>query len=690
MSARGKRRGLRALRAVVAAVALAALTTATAAAAPATAAASIGVQDFSYAPLGGSPTESKPESKLWFNDGRWWASMFDPATQDHHIFWLDRSASPERWVDTGTTLDTRNSTRADTLWDGTHLYVASHVFTSTAAATTSATTGKLWSFTYSPVTRTYTKEFGPIDINAARTETLVIDEDSGGRLWATWMQGNQVWVTHATGADNRTWVKPFVIPGPTGTPTPTGDDISSLIAFKSKIGVMWSNQGDHRFWFAIHDDSAADGTWTAAPVPTTPSTVTSDDHVNLKADLAGNVYAAVKTSQSASTQPLILLLVRSFATGTWSNFTYGTVRDSHTRPIVEIEGDVGATRDTTLHMFATCPQPPNTSGQSGGDICEKTTPLGNIGFVPGPGTAVIRDSASAEMNDATSTKQRVTAATGLVVMANNPTTDVYWHADLSLGAAQPPTLSANFTAAQAASPPLTMAFTDTSTGSPTSWSWSFGDAATSTAQNPSHTYAQAGTYTVTLTVRDAAGETSTTSRTVTVAAAPQPGGGTTQTFAAAADSQVKSSSPNTNYGTLDSVRVRAGVATDATNPIYRTYVKFNVSGITGRNVTSVKLRLFCTDAGPDGGSVFAVDSGWVENALTWANAPALPGTPSAPAVAAALNAPVEISLPASAVSTNGAPADGTYSFALAGASTNSVIYGSRESANPPQLVVTTG
>jgi hypothetical protein len=21
------------------------------------------------------PTESKPESKLWFNDGRWWASM---------------------------------------------------------------------------------------------------------------------------------------------------------------------------------------------------------------------------------------------------------------------------------------------------------------------------------------------------------------------------------------------------------------------------------------------------------------------------------------------------------------------------------------------------------------------------------------------------------------------------------------
>jgi len=48
--------------------------------------------------------------------------------------------------------------------------------------------------------------------------------------------------------------------------------------------------------------------------------------------------------------------------------------------------------------------------------------------------------------------------------------------------------------------PLTVAFSDASTGSLTAWSWDFGDGSTSTAQHPSHTYAVAGTYTVSLTV----------------------------------------------------------------------------------------------------------------------------------------------------------------------------------------------
>jgi PKD repeat protein len=56
--------------------------------------------------------------------------------------------------------------------------------------------------------------------------------------------------------------------------------------------------------------------------------------------------------------------------------------------------------------------------------------------------------------------------------------------------------------------PLTVLFTDQSTGSPTSWSWTFGDGGTSTEQDPVYTYTSAGTYTVTLTATNAGGSDS--------------------------------------------------------------------------------------------------------------------------------------------------------------------------------------
>ncbi|AKB81516.1 Cell surface protein [Methanosarcina barkeri 3] len=58
--------------------------------------------------------------------------------------------------------------------------------------------------------------------------------------------------------------------------------------------------------------------------------------------------------------------------------------------------------------------------------------------------------------------------------------------------------------------PLTVQFTDTSTGSPASWNWNFGDGTNSTEQNPIHTYFSAGTYNVTLVVSNINGITSKT------------------------------------------------------------------------------------------------------------------------------------------------------------------------------------
>ena len=67
--------------------------------------------------------------------------------------------------------------------------------------------------------------------------------------------------------------------------------------------------------------------------------------------------------------------------------------------------------------------------------------------------------------------------------------------------------SADVTSGEA---PLSVQFTDLSTGSPTAWAWDFENDGTvdSTEQNPSHTYTTAGTYTVNLTVTNAAGSDS--------------------------------------------------------------------------------------------------------------------------------------------------------------------------------------
>jgi len=53
--------------------------------------------------------------------------------------------------------------------------------------------------------------------------------------------------------------------------------------------------------------------------------------------------------------------------------------------------------------------------------------------------------------------------------------------------------------------PLTVRFTDQSTGIPGTWAWTFGDGAGSTEQNPQHAYTAEGTYTVTLVVENELG-----------------------------------------------------------------------------------------------------------------------------------------------------------------------------------------
>jgi Bacterial Ig domain len=398
---------------------------------PATAAAGpsdVGFEGLSYSTTSGDLTGEKPESKLWWNDGIWWASMYHDASQTYRIHRLN--VATQTWVDTGVVLDNRPNatipTRADTLWDGTRLYVASHRWATSGSATGQPT--RLFRYSYNAATDTYSLDSGfPVNINNVRSEALTIAKDSTGQLWATWTQTvsgtRRVYVNRTTGSDTA-WGTPFQLPG---SPNVAADDISAIVAFGgNKIGVMWSNQLTDTMSFAVHDDAAADMTWQA-PVAALSGTNNADDHINLKATADGRVFAAVKTSQSAGAATLLTLLVRNSANGSWSNHPFSRKSENMTRPIVVIDEPAGV-----VHVFY--------SREGGGTAYEKTAPLNNISFPTGLGTVVMRDSDAGQddINNVTSTKQNVSATTDLVVAATNATTKRYWHHYDPLGGGPPP------------------------------------------------------------------------------------------------------------------------------------------------------------------------------------------------------------------------------------------------------------
>lgn len=519
---------------------------------------SYGFQSISYSGVSNPPTSDKPQSKLWWNDGSWWADMWTTGS-GWHIYRLDRGT--ETWVDTGLLNDSRKTTLADTLWDGTHLFIASHVVAVSGDDVTvpSAPGEPAKLYRYSYANGTYTLDSGfPATISDHSSESMTIDQDSTGAIWATWTQvsgssstgfTNTVFVNYsAPGGSN--WAEPFVIPAPDAHPAP--DDISAIVAYgKNKIGVMWSDHLDGTVYWATRSDQTdpeAASSWKVQPAIRGPRQ--ADDHLNLKAllaDNAGRVFAAVKTSvndfSSDPTLPQLLLLVFKPGTGSFSQSVISTTGDCVSRPQIVLD-----TQNNVVHAFQTAPST-SVSGCAfsgvAGSIYEKTASMDNPVFGPGRGTPVIQDAGSANMNNVTTTKQGVDSTTGLVVMASDNVAKRYWFADKSLTPPAPPV--AAFTASPSSGPaPLTVGFTDTSTGTPTSWSWTFGDGAASTSQNPSHTYSAAGSYTVTLTASNVSGATTATS-TINVGPPTTPAGITagssTTVFSGTAASTVTLASP---------------------------------------------------------------------------------------------------------------------------------------------------
>ncbi|RJT75667.1 hypothetical protein D6T63_17640 [Arthrobacter cheniae] len=387
----------------------------------------VGVEDPSHVGTP-SPTGTKrATSALWFNDGIWWGNLWDTDSSDFHIFRFDAVTST--WVDTGVATDPRANTHHDVLWDGTTLNVASYRFVNDGLPAEPNYPTTMRRYSYNASTKAYTL-LSATQINNQRVEALTIDKDSTGRVWATWQQGNRIYL-NVTGTDGRTWGTPFAHPSPLSNVSV--DDTSAVIAFDgNKMGVMWSRQvgdaTDGRYW-SHHVDGASNTDWTT-PVAAVLGQ-NSSDHINLKtlSSSDGRVFAAIKTSFTFASEPLIQLLALNGTT--WTAHTIATVAECPNRMIVMIDEST-----QMLRTFATYPKPDGTTDagactRTGGAIYEKSTPLDAIDFTTTKTPRIV--DADQYAHNVTSMKQNLNSAaqrttnSGLLVLADVNATSRYWH-----------------------------------------------------------------------------------------------------------------------------------------------------------------------------------------------------------------------------------------------------------------------
>src|SRR5687767_14624120 len=82
----------------------------------------------------------------------------------------------------------------------------------------------------------------------------------------------------------------------------------------------------------------------------------------------------------------------------------------------------------------------------------------------------------------------------------------------------------------------------------------------------------------------------------------------TLTFVTEADAHVTPDAPAQNFGAASLLEVDG-------SPVREGYLKFSLSGVTGKKVTRAMLRLQLSDGTSDGPAVYRVSNDWSEAAL---------------------------------------------------------------------------
>ncbi len=418
----------------------------------------VGYRDFGYGGALASRATSDPEqSKLWYNDGAWWAGLFvssGKGSGGSHFDIFKFNPVNHSWVDTTRQIDIRDLSHADYLWDGAHnkLYVASSKSICTAAIAPPSQpcndSIRVYRYTYNSAASTlatkYTLDSGFPKVLAGGqynggnftgggSNAVTIAKDSVGGLWVAYTRDdpttgappsphfNSTVYLAASSDDGLTWSAQAKFAG-ASVGQLDQDNTASIVAFGgTNVGLYWTDKhatGASSAFFATHTDGDPFGTWSGAETVIT-GTNAAENQVNLKADSAGKVYAMIKTGVSDQEK----LFDRS-TSGTWTSHVVSKVADGNTRAQVVLDEDLGL-----AYVFS------SSGSTTAGAIYVKSAPLSTLAFPTGKGAAFIQSATDHAIDDISLTKQVVTSTTNLVAEVSDRSTLWFLHGELNLAAA---------------------------------------------------------------------------------------------------------------------------------------------------------------------------------------------------------------------------------------------------------------
>lgn len=361
----------------------------------------------------GTTAFNSVHSQMWYNDGRWSAAISD--STGGLYFWSHVTGQFVK----GALIDANAAAGADTLWNGTELFILTYQTPSLA---------RFYKYTYDSVGKTYTLVSGfPVDIPlTGLASSLTLAQDSTGKLWATYtgtsdagvLGDGKLHVIWTTSADHLTW-------DATGAVLETGLSVllretSAITAFGgNKIGVTWSNQAANEVGFSYHTDGNAESIWSVKEVVNS-GVGQASEYMSLKGLPDGRVFLA----QQDTLGNRHLNLFRRNALGTWDPKIPVT-----RNPISKPKTPIVLFDDTNSEVYVLYRDSGNTSFiyaahmNVDSNVMPSGCPIGASG-----------------VSNPTATKQTITGGTDLAVAAQGSGGEVLAILDLASG--PPPTIFA--------------------------------------------------------------------------------------------------------------------------------------------------------------------------------------------------------------------------------------------------------